>query len=133
MLNLSTTSREAFHAVFKWAHDESADVRRNCSAPEAILDLDPEDTYVLSDDLYSGFVVRANGELVYLFSVAPEGGRGDDLVRTAGEIHGASHLDCFDGPLVRLYSRNGWVENRREANWTEGEPDVVYMVSPEWA
>jgi len=40
---------------------------------------------------------------------------------------GAKTLDCFDLYLPGWYSKFGFKEYKREANWTEGEPDVVYM------
>jgi hypothetical protein len=53
-------------------------------------------------------------------------GRGDALVSDA-IARGAKHLNCFDGYLPTLYARHGFVEVRREPNWTEGGPDIVYM------
>ncbi len=81
--------------------------------------------YITRDGL-SGFCISA-GELKYLFSEVK--GRGDELVTSAKAL-GANHLDCFDGYLVELYKRNGFIEFKRVANWTEGEPDVVYMATP---
>ncbi|MDQ3276477.1 MAG: hypothetical protein M3Q39_15990 [Actinomycetota bacterium] len=80
--------------------------------------------YWLSEDHRSGFGVTQDGTLIALFSL--EKGRGDDLV-TAAIAAGAKDLDCFDGYLVDFYARHGFVETRREANWTPGEPDVVFM------
>ena len=40
---------------------------------------------------------------------------------------GATRLNCFDGYLVNFYKARGFVEVNREANWTAGEPDVVFM------
>lgn len=78
----------------------------------------------IAPDEQSGYIVRADGEIVGLWSAAP--GRGDALVRDAVES-GGSHLDCFDGYLPRLYGRHGFVEIAREPNWTPGGPDVVWM------
>ena len=78
----------------------------------------------LTPDGKSGFAISKEGELVNLFSLV--GGRGADLVQAAIQ-EGATKLDCFDGYLVRLYSGFGFQEYRREPNWTEGQPDVVYM------
>lgn len=46
-----------------------------------------------------------------------------------GQAHkdGASKLDCFDGFLVSFYGKHGWKETSRAANWTAGQPDVVWM------
>jgi len=83
--------------------------------------------YFLSDDFDSGYAIRENGELVFVFSRKP--GRGDELVASAVE-NGAYRLDCFDGYLPSLYARHGFVEHDREENWTPGGPDVVYMYVP---
>jgi hypothetical protein len=40
---------------------------------------------------------------------------------------GASKLDCFDGFLPEYYKQFGFLETERVANWTAGEPDVVFM------
>lgn len=76
---------------------------------------------------HAGFAIRADGELVYVFSTAR--GMGDALVKAA-IARGATHLDCFDGYLVSLYSRNGFQRVTSLPNWTEGEPDVVFMSLP---
>ena len=44
---------------------------------------------------------------------------------------GARTLDCFDDFLPGFYARFGFVEVRRESNWTPGKEDVVYMVLKE--
>lgn len=46
---------------------------------------------------------------------------------SANVASGARTLDCFDGFLPKYYSGFGFEEYKREANWTLGEPDVVYM------
>lgn len=81
-------------------------------------------TTYLHSDKCSGFAVAADGELVGVFSTVR--GRGSDIL-TAALGAGAARLDCFDGFLPNLYKRFGFVETAREANWTPGEPDVVYM------
>lgn len=80
--------------------------------------------YYLTDDYESGFAIRKDGELVFVFSTVK--GRGNALVRAAVR-RGATHLDCFDGYLPTLYGRHGFVETRREPNWTPDGPDVVWM------
>lgn len=74
-----------------------------------------------------GYAIRPDGELVYVFSTAR--GMGDRIVSDA-IAKGAVYLDCFDGYLVNLYSRHGFRVVKRVANWTPGEPDVVYMSLP---
>lgn len=71
-----------------------------------------------------GGVVVLDGELCCLWSQRK--GVGAFLVRHALS-EGAYHLNCFDGGLVTYYQRLGFEEYSREANWTAGEPDVVFM------
>lgn len=72
----------------------------------------------------AGYAIRADGELVYVFSTAR--GLGSAIVADAIQ-RGATHLDCFDGYLPTFYAENGFIDYKREANWTPGGPDVVYM------
>ena len=81
------------------------------------------------DGWTGGFIVKSDGELVGLFSSVK--GRGPDLVLAAINS-GATHLDCFDGYLVKLYGSLGFVEYDRQPNWTPGGPAVVYMALPKW-
>lgn len=83
-----------------------------------------DDMYALSLDGRSGFCVRADNELVYVFSTVR--GRGDDLVAKAISW-GATRLDCFEGYLVDFYVRNGFRVTDVEENWTAGGPRVVFM------
>lgn len=78
----------------------------------------------LTEDSLSGFAISPEGDLQSVFSLAK--GRGEFLVREAVK-QGAETLDCFDGYLPSFYQKMGFVEIKREANWTEGGPDVVYM------
>lgn len=78
----------------------------------------------LSKDKKSGYALKPDGELMSVFS--GEKGRGDHLMNSAIK-NGAMHLDAFDGYLPKFYSRHGFKEHKRERNWTEGGPDVVYM------
>lgn len=92
------------------------------------FDFDSDDVsrrdYWLTLDGRSGFAIDSDDTLLFVFSL--ERGRGSALVTKAVE-EGARNLDCFDGYLPELYARHGFVETRREANWTPGEPDVVFM------
>lgn len=84
--------------------------------------------YLWSDGVeYAGFGIRPTGELVYVYSTAS--GLGDCIVTAAIE-RGATHLDCFDGYLTGLYSRNGFERVTSLPNHTPGGPDVVYMATP---
>ena len=80
--------------------------------------------YYLSNTGNMGFCVSSTGELTSVYSLYK--GMGDTILKYAVKA-GAMHLDCFDGYLPTFYARHGFKEVRREANWTEGEPDVVYM------
>lgn len=71
-----------------------------------------------------GFVITPNGDLQGFFTTVP--GTGSDLAMQAIAA-GARTLDCFDGYLPGFWAGHGFVEYRREPNWTPGEPDVVYM------
>ncbi|AWY07642.1 acetyltransferase [Streptomyces phage Yosif] len=92
------------------------------SAPE---EMPASYAFYLADDLLSGYGVAGNGTLVGVFSLVK--GRGEDLVWSAILHHGADRLDCFDGFLPDYYKRFGFAEYERVANWTPGEPDVVFM------
>lgn len=70
-----------------------------------------------------GYIVL-HGELKALWCDLP--GHGAWLIQQALN-DGADHLNCFDGPLVGLYSQFGFEVTARVANLTTGGPDVVYM------
>lgn len=79
----------------------------------------------------SGYAIKPDGDLVNLFSWAS--GKGQALIADAVS-NGAHKLDCYDGPLVEIYKRAGFVEVRREpfdpsiaGHYPWGQPDVVYM------
>lgn len=80
----------------------------------------------LSGDKMSGYSVKPDGELINVFS--GKGGRGDSIMLDARR-EALSKLDAYDvgGKLPDLYKKHGFNEIRREANWTPGGPDVVYM------
>lgn len=118
-------TRDEFGAAFNYVRNVSSLVRGATSS------FDPEtetpSSYFLSEDEISGFAVRNDGELVFVFSLVK--GRGDDLVRAAIAL-GAVYLDCFDGYLPTLYSRLGFRVDCHTPNWRRGGPDVVYMSLP---
>ncbi|GAA0945999.1 hypothetical protein [Actinocorallia libanotica] len=121
MLEVRRVSLEIFRAMLGHARNESALIADMTSTPEQM----PETaTYYVSADGRSGFGVAHNGELIGVFSL--ERGRGEALVSHA-VANGARRLDCFDGYLPKLYARHGFWEVARVANWTPGEPDVVFM------
>lgn len=77
----------------------------------------------LHEDGMNGFLISPEGDLQNLFS---NNSKGRDTLLTAIKA-GAKTLDCFDVYLPGWYAKFGFVEYKREANWTEGEPDIVYM------
>jgi hypothetical protein len=93
------------------------------TTPAAELDLAGASVF-LTADANTGYAIKASGELVGVFSTIK--GRGDAIVSDA-ILNGANALDCFDGYLPGFYARFGFVETARVANWTPGEPDVVFM------
>jgi hypothetical protein len=125
--SLAFVGRDAFAFAFTMARGVSDRVLEATSP----FDFDAPDVwrrdYWLSLDGRSGFCIDNDDRLLFVFSLEP--GRGDEIVSHAVR-HGAKRLDCFDGYLPGLYSRHGFVEERREANWTPGEPDVVFMIHP---
>lgn len=71
-----------------------------------------------------GFAIDKTGQLTSVFTCFK--GCGNRLLKSAIE-KGARHLDCFDGYLKGFYEFHGFKVDRREANWVEGGPDVLYM------
>jgi hypothetical protein len=88
------------------------------------IDEAQEYSFYLSADKQAGYGIKLDGELINLFSL--EHGRGTLALKHAIE-HGANHLNCFDTFLPAFYLKHGFVEHKRGANWTVGQPDVVYM------
>ena len=111
-----------FVRAFGKAYKDLASVRDSCSSPDEINW--GQCVCYLEEDSNSGYAIRNGYELICVFSRFK--GRGGAIVQSAIN-NGAESLDCFDGYLTGLYSRHGFVEYKREPNWTEGEPDVVYM------
>lgn len=121
--NISTksVSRYEFAGALTTAREASPLIAEMTSAAS---DLPDGATFVLTTDQASGFYVTDEGYFGGLFS--SKRGRGDELIADAIAM-GATELDCFDGFLPTKYARHGFVETAREANWTPGGPDVVYM------
>lgn len=115
-------SAHTYRVALGYAQFVSDQIRQSTTASADILD--DQTAYYLSPDSKSGFGVGVDGTLIGLFSLVK--GRGRDLMAFAHSV-GAWRLDCFDGFLPGFYKSLGWVETRREANWTPGGPDVVYM------
>lgn len=74
-------------------------------------------------DGLNGFIIAPDGDIQNLFSA---NGKGKVSMRLA-IANGGTKLDCFDGFLPGYYQQFGFEEYQREANWTPGGPDVVFM------
>lgn len=120
-LALVPVSREVFLAAFRAARGVRPVVADATSAPE---EWPTRATFYLTDDRLSGFGVTCDGYGFALFSATK--GRGDALV-DAAIAAGWRYADHFDGYLTALYARHGFSVRRREANWTPGEPDVLFI------
>jgi hypothetical protein len=97
---------------------------REATTPWNQISNDEGTRYYLTKAGHMGFAISKDGELTSVYSAIK--GKGDILMKEAIK-RGASHLDCFDGYLPKFYNRHGFVETGREANWTAGEPDVIFM------
>lgn len=112
----------AWHECMRQAHPAiEAATGQHVYVPGTHYYLDSDDP---AETGAQAFAVRPDGELVYVWSTKP--GHGARIVEAAIE-DGATHLDCFDGYLVDFYRRHGFQKVTSLPNWTEGEPDVVYM------
>lgn len=90
----------------------------------------------LSQDKKSGYAIKPDGDLISVFSL-PGAHHGVFAVKSAIE-NGATMLDCIGDFLVRLYTKFGFEEYKREP-WNDayapkdwdyeqfGRPDIVYM------
>lgn len=77
----------------------------------------------VSNDGNNGFMLSSSGDIQNLFSLNHRGR--ESLLEAIRQ--GGKTLDCFDGFLPKYYAQFGFVEVGRDANWTPGDPDVVYM------
>ncbi|MEU4155712.1 hypothetical protein [Actinoplanes sp. NPDC026670] len=121
MLSLLNVLPATYRGALDTARRMSDRVAEATSAPEEMPDTA---RYFITRDGKSGFGISREGELIGLFSLIP--GRGNDLMGWAIGL-GVERLDCFDGFLPTYYRNYGFAEYKREANWTPGGPDVVYM------
>ena len=90
----------------------------------------------LSHDEKSGYAIKADGELISVFSL-PGANQGREAVKSAAK-NGACKLDCLGDFLARLYSNVGFVEVERHPwnddyapeNWDYAKfktPDLIFM------
>lgn len=115
-------------AEFKAAIDSAIKSRPDVDVGKFVSEYAPEELdrfrTFLSPGGKSGFAIKPDGDLINVFS--SEKGQGANLMRDAIDA-GPKKLDAFDGYLPKLYKKYGFNELKREANWTPGGPDVVYM------
>jgi len=89
----------------------------------------------LSETGTSGYALTKDKDLISVFSL--ERGQGTIAIKSA-IAKGAKTLDCFDGPLTKIYKEVGFVEYKRlpwdeqykPLGWSHtkyDEPDVVFM------
>jgi PPE-repeat protein len=83
-------------------------------------------TLILRNDGKVGSAVSPTGDVQSVFNNSGERGAGGAAIEAA-KAAGGKTLDAFDGKLPSIYKQHGFVEDRREKNWTPGGPDVVYM------
>lgn len=81
----------------------------------------------LAENKLSGFALNGD-ELINVFSLKK--GEGTKAVVNAIKL-GGKRLDCLGASSVsdlpKFYSKFGFKEVKREKNWVEGEPDVIFM------
>ncbi len=73
-----------------------------------------------------GAAVSPEGDIQSVFNNSGVKGAGGAAIAHAKAV-GGQKLDAFDGKLPSIYKAHGFVEDRREKNYTPGGPDVVYM------
>ncbi len=117
----AAASSVAFLFALSTARKFSAQVSSATSAPDEIP---TSARFFLSENGRAGYGITAEGTLISVFSL--DRGKGNAIVSDA-IANGATNLDCFDGYLPTLYARHGFTVTHREANWTPGGPDVVFM------
>jgi hypothetical protein len=122
--NFVNVSFKHFIEALKRVQERYSIIRKSTTPWQDIENEEGSSYYLAGHPGFMGFALSANGELTSVFSAIK--GKGDILMKEAIK-RGASHLDCFDGYLPKFYNRHGFVETGREANWTAGEPDVIFM------
>lgn len=118
----NAVSNYTFGITLRWARRVRPLIQVATTSPDEIPYTN-EVQYYLADDHRSGFGIDG-GELIAVFAI--DKGKGDALMAAAKDA-GAKFGNCFDGYLVEFYKRHGWHETGREANWTPGGPDVVFL------
>ena len=99
-------------------------IKAATSPVKEVIEDKTDRTFYLDSTGSMGYAIDETGELTSLYSTVK--GYGKTLVQSAIS-NGASHLDCFDGFLTTFYKGLGFEEVDRVANWTTGQPDIVFM------
>lgn len=117
--------KKADPAAFKAALQQNT--RADTLTDYSLEDLRGMELYMLEGGK-AGYAIKPGGELVNLFNNGGDDTRGAGAWLVIDAIErGARHGDHFDGWLTKFYRNLGFTQVRREANWTPGGPDVVYM------
>lgn len=131
-INFKNVSPAMFLNQLEWAQEDNETIRQATTPVDEITQNDGVSYFIgfaMNDQGYNynnpvGFAISSTGELTSVFSTVKGMG---DIILTEACKRGACHLDCFDGYLPKFYARHGFQEVRREANWTAGGPDVIFM------
>lgn len=81
----------------------------------------------LAENKLSGFAVTKDKEIANVFNVDKKALFVLPKMIKQAIAAGGNWMNMFDGPLVNFYKKYGFVEYKRDKNWTAGGPDVVYM------
>jgi hypothetical protein len=80
----------------------------------------------LAEDVRFGFCVnQKTQELSNVFSIEKK--RGKEILAFATNSYNQLRLNCFDGYLKEFYTKFGFTEVKRVANYISGGPDVVFL------
>lgn len=121
-----TKTEVSFHEVPPNRFEEMVAKHPNQHSLDNPRTYDSKRTF-LADDGSAGYALHSSGEINHVFSFVK--GHGAHAVRDAVR-RGGKHLTAFDGILPSYYKKFGFIETGREANWTPGGPDVVFMALP---
>ncbi len=122
-IGLPNGFRRAAPAEFLAARNQSS--RVGMFTPHTPDELS-QHTLILRNDGKVGSAVSPEGDVQSVFNNSGERGAGGAAIEAA-KAAGGKTLDAFDVGLPQIYAKHGFVETKREKNWTPGGPDVVYM------
>lgn len=120
-------TRETFSRHLASAREDSAQIAESTTADVAnVTGIYRVAMDVATGRVVGGYALQLNDDMLVEVRHLWGPGYGSALAESAVE-NGAQVLDCFDGFLPAFYERFGFREYRRDANWTPGGPDVVFM------